>query len=238
MSTPLAVISPCYATDTSMAEGMIATARRVGIEPIMYGLGKQIHPHCSNLQGPDMIDEIRRFLPGQIIMCVDAFDVNFLAGPEEILRKFRLFGIPLVFSTEREGCSGNRKSQGRVHEQCIAAGGYFPQLNMGGWIGERDYALHVFAEAERLYKDNPEDPSYNYDNLYQWLVLTKAWGGPEFVLDWFCEIFQSMNQADMQFDADTKRATNITTGTNPCILHYNGDKTYAAHREMAARLLA
>jgi hypothetical protein len=68
--------------------------------------------------------------------------------------------------------------------------------------------------------------------------MSKAWGGPEFALDWNCKIFQSMNQADVLFDDTTRRAINGTTNTQPCVLHYNGDKTYAAHREMAARLLA
>lgn len=235
----LNVISPCYAPDPHMATGMLATARRVGIEPRLYGIGRQINAHCSNLQGPDMIAEIESFPTGSVIMCVDAFDVDFLAGEAEILANFARFPHPLVIMTEREGCSGNRKAKTRIHEQCIAAGGHFAQLNIGGWIGVREYALHVFAEAERLYKPNPEDPAYNYDNLYQWLVLLKAWGGgPEFCLDWHCEIFQSMNQVDAMFDDGTKRLTNTATGTMPCVLHYNGDKSYAAHRAMVERLLA
>ena len=232
----LFVMSPCYCPTAEPADGMMATAHRVGLSPHLYVVGKVIATNCSNAQGTDMLALIESRTE-EYIMCVDSMDIAFLAGEAEIMEKFHSFNSGLVVSTELEGISGLRKTKQRLHEMCIAAGGYHPQLNIGAWIGERKYALHCFTESERIWRPKPEDPNYNYDVLPQWLMEMKAWGeGPEFVLDIKCVLFQSMNHADTSMEG--KRVRNNVTGTLPILLHYNGDKTYAAHREMVKGLLA
>ena len=239
-------MSPCYCPDATPAAGMVATAWRVGLEPHLYGVGQQIAANCSNAQGTDMLTLIESRNESHI-MCVDSMDVAFLAGEQEIMEKFLAFKSGLVVSAERDGIAGLVKTKQRLHEMCLAAGGYHAHLNMGGWIGERLYALHVFKEAERLYRPIPED-SYNYDVLPQWLMqMQTRMGvagepgpeGPAFELDWQAAMFQSMNQTagELTWDAQTKRMRNTVTGTLPVLLHYNGDKTYGAYREMVRRIL-
>ena len=174
-------------------------------------------------------------------MCVDAFDVAFVAGEDEIMEKFRRFNHGLVMSTEHDGLCGLEVTQAELGLQCQAVGGYMPNLNMGGWIGERKYVLHVFAEAERVRRPRPVNPSYNYDVLIQWLMEMKAFGGGDgaaFDADWHCAIFQSMNKADVMWDADGKRLTNTVTRTKPCVLHYNGDKSLVRYDQDVKRILA
>ena len=238
-------MSPCYCPDTTPADGMMATAKRVGLNPYLYGVGQQINTNCSNAQGTDMIALVESRSESHIL-CVDCMDVAFLAGELEIMEKFLSFNTGLVVSTEREGIAGLARTKERLHQMCNADGGYHPQLNIGAWIGEREYAVHCFREAERLWRHRPEDPSYNYDVLPQWLMQMKSGigvggvdvgpEGPEFALDWRCEMFQSMNMADVTMVGD--RALNNVTGTTPVLLHYNGDKTYGAHREMVRGLMA
>lgn len=244
----LFVMSPCYCPDATPADGMVATARRVGLEPHLYGVGQTIATNCANAQGTDMIALVES-RPEKYILCVDCMDVAFLAGADEIMEKFLSFNTGLVVSAEMEGITGVRKTKEKLHRMCIAAGGYHPQLNIGAWIGEREYTLHAFREAERIYRPQPED-SYNYDVLPQWLMQMKAKTGvggvdleggdtgPEFELDWSCVLFQSMNKASLEWDSTGKRMRNLVTGTMPVLLHYNGDKTYGAHREMVRRILA
>ena len=242
----LFIMSPCYCPDATPADGLMATARRVGLEPHLYGVGKQIATNCSNAQGTDMLALMEQRAE-KYIMCVDSMDVAFLAGEQEIMEKFLAFDSGLVVSAEKEGICGVRKTKQRLHEMCLEAGGYHPHLNMGGWIGEREYALHVFKEAERLYQPIPED-SYNYDVLPQWLMQMKARmgvggepgpRGPAFELDWHAVLFQSMNQTadELTWDASAKRMYNEVTGTMPVLLHYNGDKTYGAYHKMVRRIL-
>lgn len=234
----LLVISPCYAVDSSKAEDMLSTARRVGLEPMLYGIGSVPHPHGKDSQGSEVVKLLEE-AKAEFVMGVDAFDVAFLAGMDEILDKFQAFEHPFVMSAEREGVRGLDKTQVEIFNQCAKAGGYFAQPNIGCWIGERTYTLKCFNEAQRLYEgklDDPEHP-YSYDNHYQWLAMMKAWGGLPFEIDWHCSIFQSMNQAHLAVECRGKRVFNKATQTMPSLIHYNGDPTRGAYREMVRHLL-
>lgn len=231
----LLVISPTPSVEA--AARMVSTARLVGIEPELYGFTSN-HPGGSDYQGTDVVTLLTARTEAEYVMCVDAFDVAFLAGEEEILGKFSRFPHPFVMSAERTGVGGLRKTKDELQKQCNAAGGQFAQPNIGCWIGEREYVLKCYTEADRLYRDNPEDVDYNYYNHYQWLAMMKAWGGgPEFCLDYNAEIFQSMDQAEVTWDLDEKRVRNDATATWPCILHYHGDPTRVAFNLTVNRLL-
>ena len=236
----LLIISPCYAPDDSKAQDMLSTAHRVGLAPVLYGVGRNPHPHGKDSQGTEFVKLLTEHTEAEVVMGVDAFDVAFLGGEAEILTKFKAFKNPFVMSAEREGVRGLDRTQVAIHEQCIAAGGFFAQPNIGCWIGERAYALECFNEAQRLYEgtlDDPEHP-YSYDNHFQWLAMMKAWGGgPAFDIDWHCVLFQSMNQAHTAVEPDGKRVYNKATGTMPPVIHYNGDPTRGAFREMVRHLM-
>lgn len=232
----LLVISPC--ADASKAERMVATARRVGIEPMLYGFTSN-HPHGKDYQGTDIVKILTERTDAEVVMGVDAPDVAFLDGEAEILSRFRSFAHPFVMSAEREGVRGLQNTQVEIQRQCIEAGGYFAQPNIGCWIGERTYTLKCFNEAQRLYEgkfDDPEHP-YSYDNHYQWLAMMKAWGGLPFEIDWHCYIFQSMNQAHAALVQEGRRVYNKMTDTYPSVLHYNGDPTRGAFNTMCDMLL-
>lgn len=221
------------------AEKMLATARRVGIEPMLYGLNSH-HPHGKDYQGTDIVKILETRKDAEYVMGVDAPDVAFLAGEEEIMNKFSLFTYPFLMSAEREGVSGLGNAKNELVRQCMADGGYMPHPNIGGWIGRRDYVLDTFNAAERLYKGKEDDPAhpYSYDNHYQWLVMLKAWGGgPEFHIDTKCVIFQSMNYTAC-LEMDGKRIRNTKTGTVPPILHYHGDPTRGAFNKMVEFILS
>jgi len=193
------------------------------------------HPHGKDYQGTEIV-RILTERTEEYVISVDAYDVAWLAGEGEVLDKLHKFNHPFVMSCERTGVGGLVKTKNELARQCWDSGGLLPQPNIGGWVGRRDYVLHCFNEAQRLYEANPEDPNYNYDNHYQWLAMMKAWGGAEFCLDWNCEIFHSMDQTEWEW-MDGNRIVNKTTSTIPCIAHFHGDPTRVAYREMCARLL-
>lgn len=228
----LLVISPT--PNVENAAKMVATARRVGIEPLLYGFNSN-HPHGKDYQGTDIV-KILSETDAEYVMGVDAPDVAFLAGESEILQKLSFFKFPFVVSAEHDGVRGLDRLQEELHRQCVQADGYFAQMNIGCWIGKREYALLCFNEAERLYAHRPENPDYNYDNHFQYLAMMKAWGGLPFHIDNDCYIFQSMNKAATVLH-DTKRLSNLNTGSLPCVLHFNGDPTRGAYNEMVERIL-
>jgi len=232
-SVKLLVISPT--ANAAHAERMIATARRVGIEPLLYGFNSN-HPHGKDYQGTDIVNILTERTDAEYVMGIDAPDVAFLAGEDEIMEKFATFEYPMIVSAEWNGVGGLRKTKDELYRQCMEAGGYHSQLNIGCWVGQREYALHVLNEAERLYKDRPEDPDYSYDNHFQYLCLMKAWGGgPEFHIDTHCVLFQSMSTAETELVGG--RIRNTITGTYPPVLHFNGDPTRGAYGRMVEEIL-
>ncbi len=252
----LLCISPTPSVE--YAAKMVATARKQGIEPLLYGFNSH-HPHGKDYQGTDIVRILTERTDAEFVMGVDAPDVCFLAGEEEILDRLSGFPHPFVVSGERDGVTGLPLTSQELLRQCEADGGYHAQLNIGCWIGRRDYALECFTEVERLCAGKAENPSYSYDNHFQHLTLMKAWGrkepceapawtgisalcglgGPEFHIDTHCRIFQSMNKAELDWRKGdgSLRIVNTVTGTVPPVLHYNGDPTRVAFNEAVGRIL-
>lgn len=239
--TKFLIISPT--ANPTYAERMLATARHFGLEPVLYGLQSN-HPHGKDYQGTDIV-RILSETDADVVMGVDAPDVAFVAGQEEILQKFRSFKYPFVVSAESDGVGGLRRTQHRMLE---LADGPMPHMNIGCWAGKRQYALDCFNAAEQLYAHRPEDPGYNYDNHFQWLLMMHVWGGttdpdfgglagPPFHIDHGCVLFQSMNKATTEWLEHTRRIWNTATNTLPPVLHYNGDPTRQAYGEMVRRIL-
>lgn len=230
----LLVISP--SRNEELAAKMVATARRVGIEPMLYGF-ESGNTLGQDYQGTDIVKILTERTDAEWVMGVDAYDLVFVGGEDEIMEKAQCFEHPMIISAEMDGLQGMRKTNEELARQCAEAGGQMPQINIGGWIGKREYALHVLNESERLYRYKPETPNYDHDIHVQYLALMKAWGGgPEFHLDWNAVIFQSMNKCDVFWSE--KRLVNRITGTMPPILHYHGDQTRVAFNEAVERILA
>lgn len=230
----LAVLSPCYSAE--QGQGMVATAKRVGLSPVLYDQGVLCDGHGGNIQYYHLLPILEQRQETHVLV-TDCSDVAFLTGEDEILDKFKAFNSGFLVSAEADGCTGLTKTKVKLHEMALAENCYHPQINVGLWVGEREYALHVLKECRRLWVDRPEDPNYSYDSHWQWLSMMKAWGGgPEFDIDWHCVLFQSMNKAG-GLEWDGKRLVNTLTGTRPVALHYNGDKTRVAYHETVSRLM-
>lgn len=236
----LLIASPAYYPDQAgvdeWAGRMRATARRVGLEPLLYGQGRQIDCHNTNAQSFDLIELLKTRSEDYVLVC-DCVDVAFLAGEAEIMSKFLQFNAGMVVSAEKDALCGMPKTGAKMSE--IHAGGYFTNLNIGLWIGEREYAVHCLSESMRLYRYNPEDPTYVPDSPQAWMALMMAWGGgPEFVLDKDCALFQSMGlKGPEDVVMENKRLRNVMMGTWPVAAHYHGDKTYGAYRKVVEELL-
>src|SRR5262252_2932772 len=110
----LLVISPTASNE--QAELMVRTARRVGIEPMLYGQSCR-HPHGKDYQGTEIV-RILSERTEEYVMGVDAYDVAFLAGEGEILENLSKFNHPFVMSCERTGVGGLVKTKNELARQC------------------------------------------------------------------------------------------------------------------------
>lgn len=253
----LLIASPAYYPTTEeqnrWAGRMVATARKQGFEPLLYGLGKQCDCHNTNAQSFDLIEVMEQRTEDYVLVC-DCVDVAFLADESEIMSKFQSFNSGMVVSAEKDCIPGMRLTGGELGKYP----GFFTNLNIGLWMGERKYAIHCLSESMRLYRQNPETQECWPDSPQAWMGYMLAWGNrdpqtateevrhlcvgetPRFELDRNCMLFQSMNLGGgaSQIVQHGKRVLNTVTGTEPVALHYNGDKSYVGYYAMVERLLA
>lgn len=233
MSERLLIVSPCYSCEDGA--GMVATAKLQGLDPELTDVNVRSDCHQGNNQFYNLMPLLEARTE-KYVACCDCVDVAWLAGEEEIMAKFFSFNSGMVVSAEKDQLAGMGET-GTILDKYP---GFFKNLNIGLWIGERTYAIHVLRESYRLYFDRPAIANYKYNSPQAWMNLMLAGGdGPEFALDRNCVLFQSMNLGSPDDVAiEGKRVRNKTTGTYPCALHYNGDKSLKSYRAMVERLLA
>jgi hypothetical protein len=232
----LLVISRCYfpPQEVELFSGhMMATARRVGLEPLRFGIGEQMSTHGGSGEGPGAL-AVLESRTEEVVLCCDSMDVAFLAGEEEILEKFSHMNSDFVVSGEMCALHNMEKSSARLQ----LYPGYFKEINVGLWIGKRTHAIEVLRYAIDHYRYH--DDTHGQDTLQTWLPLMYVeGGGPEFEIDRDCYLFQSMNRVHLgDFVFKNKRMVNIVTGSYPVALHYNGDKSRSSYFEMVKRLTA
>lgn len=210
---------------------MIRTAKRVSLDPYLFGVGEQQSTHGGSGEGPGAIQAMKD-RSEDIVLCCDSADVAFLAGAEEIVQKFKSTDLGFIVSGERHALHGLRST-----EKLNAFHGYFTQINVGLWIGYRQYAIDVIQWAIDHYRDHED--TYGQDTLQAWLPLMYVdQSGPKFEIDRECALFQSMNSihpGDIEWQE--KRAMNVVTMTYPVALHYNGDKSRVAYKQTVEELL-
>ncbi len=231
----LRVISRCYfpASELEAQTGhMMATARRVGLEPLRFGVNETQSTHGGSGEGPGALAALES-ITEDVVLCCDSADVAFLANEREILDKFEQMDSDFIVSGERNALHQMEKSSAVLQSYP----GYFKEINVGLWIGTRTHAITVLSEAIRRFRYH--DDTHGQDTLQTWLPLMYAAGdGPKFEIDRDCVLFQSMNAIhppDIQMEG--KRAHNVVTNTWPVALHYNGDKSRGSYFEMVERLL-
>ena len=217
------VLSPCYgpAGTERIAERFIHSARHFGYpEPTLYGLGRLSpgSPHGGDMQGTWVIEEMRKSDADVIIAC-DCSDVLFSGPMDEMLEKFRAFNSGFVIGTDLSSHVRGEEIELGMRQLQIEAGGYYGGLNIGYWIGTRDYAIETLQKSIDLYRGTPG----MLDNPQAWLPLGMVRKTIDFVLDRNAVIFQPCSAGDIgAVRIENGRLHNTETGTMPCCVHFNG----------------
>lgn len=168
-------------------------------------------------------DEIKGWydLENTIILFSDSYDVIFNDGPKEILKKFRGFDSPIVFSGEKT-CWPNPDLESEYPQ----IDGDYKFLNSGGIIGYGDHMLKmVDIEIEKS-----ED-----DQEYYTKYFLKSESGV--TIDNNQVLFQTMNLAINDVVVMKDKVMNTVTNTTPSVIHANGpssvkDKLAEMYKEL------
>jgi hypothetical protein len=227
------VIGSCASDE--LAKQMKHSAAKHGLAVHLYAVGGSMGScHGGDIQGSWAID-VMKSVNATHILSVDPPDVLLLADEPEIMEKFRTFNKGMVVSAENNCVA----PVAGVREFMESIPGRHAFVNIGCWLGERQYAIEVMQKSIDLYRNKPLDPTFNLDSPGAWFMYGMMQGTLDFALDRESVLFQSANgwsRADIEVREG--RVYNGATGTWPIAVHYNGtagDK-YAPFYEMSRRL--
>ena len=195
---------------------------RFSIEPVILGWNDKWVGYGKRLIA--IRNYIKNLPAKEIVIIVDAFDVIFLCGLDEIEYKFNKTSYPFLCGALNLG-----KLAGKVYNYEFNKTGVKPPatpynysfLNSGTWISHASYAQYLIDELIEKYHmtelsmDQQLLTALYVQNLYNVNI------------DWSCEIFHNVIFKDMVTrKADLKdlkfydsRVLNTASGTKPCIIH-------------------
>lgn len=178
----------------------------------------------------------------EIILFTDGHDTVFLSDEQEIVRKFRSFNVPLVFSAEI-----NCWPLSEIAGHYPPSNKHFRYLNSGAFIGEAGYLVRLY-ESYPFFSTEP-DPRYNWSNQYYWHKIYIENVG-DISIDHNCELFyntsiltEKIKGIDFRVKDDSRieklfaeetlrlnneiefldnRILNKLTNSLPCHLHFPG----------------
>ncbi|MBA5776417.1 hypothetical protein H2509_04665 [Stappia sp. F7233] len=183
--------------------------------------GVKLHYICEYLAGLD---------PEETVMFVDGYDVVFLAGVEEIERKFKAFGREILFSTEQNcNVNGGLRVRFPTWLKYPKAKGPYRFLNSGSYVGKAGRLLELFSQL----RIKPTDSDQTVLNRY--LVAHS----PDIALDCEQQIFTCTagrtGLEEQDYRVEDGRLRNVVTDSLPCVLHCPG-KNYIGLEKLVSRL--
>ena len=207
------------ATGTDMTDGLkrfINSCNVYGLRYDIMGLGTKWDGGVM-ADGPGgghkinfLVKKLETLKDDEIVLVTDSYDVIMCANSYEILDKYKKFNKPIVFATE-SSCWPDR------HKASL-----FPKignkknlyLNSGGFIGK----VKAIRDIVKEIPSNSDDQRWYID------VFLSDYGKSIIALDYNCEIFQCMNDAEKEIEVNKSKSRiyNKITTTHPCHLHGNG----------------
>jgi hypothetical protein len=151
-------------------------------------------------------------LNSTLILFSDSYDVINLSTSKEIIKKYEKLGIDKIIFSSEKTCWPDSKLSTHYPSRDTE----YKYLNSGGFIGMAKDILELINESS--IKDEYDDQLF-YTNLF---LFEKT----NIILDYYCEIFQTLNNAEKDIQINTKcnRIVNRLYNTIPCLIHGNGPK--------------
>ena len=155
----------------------------------------------------ELMDAIKN-LDNKLLIICDTFDLFPIASEDEILYKFHKIctADKVLFSSEI--CCWPDKSLANSYPNY---GTKYRFLNSGSIMGYRDNIYQLVSDAQIADADDDQ------------LFFTKKFlSGDKIVLDYNCELFQTLNAVDDDITVYKNRVYNKYTKSYPIFLHGNG----------------
>ena len=227
------------ATGTDMTDGLkrfIKSCKTYGLQYKIMGLNTQWNGgNMSNGPGGGqkinlLLETLNDLNDNQIVLVTDSYDVIMSANSKEIIKKYKKFNNNIVFATE--SCCWPDKHKSNLFPKIKNRKNLY--LNSGGFIGDVKSIKQLIdsvpnhSDDQRFYIDIflglKHKKSNNLNGISGPGAHLKSNLNSNIVLDYNCEIFQCLNDAetDLFIDFSKSRIFNKITKTYPCQIHGNG----------------
>ena len=157
-------------------------------------------------------DELKKWptLQDHIVLFTDSYDVVFVEGCKEILKRFRETDSQILFSCEKT-CWPDES----LIDEYPEVDHEYRFLNSGGFIGYANQILEIIdSEIDITY----DDQLYYTEKFFEYQKID-----PEFIkLDYDRKIFQTLNLAVDDIEFEDKKCINKQTKETVCVIHANG----------------
>lgn len=213
------------ATDPNRADQVLASiARKKGYVVHMRGLGEPWTGYEVKLR--HTLAQAKQLKPDDVLIHLDAFDTYVLADAEEVLRKFKKMDANIVVSTEVNLAPNHEFENIRplMDYMYPTAPNRFRWINSGTYMGYAGAIVNLLSmEAPNFHCDMPTGDKTNYSDDQRCFHTLFLRHGKSYniKLDYNQDIFHCMWGVE-QHSIEPQRRLHSETGSNPCILHGNG----------------
>ena len=152
-------------------------------------------------------EELKSYESDDIILFSDSYDVIFLSGEEEIMKKYNEIQSDVVFAGEKT-CWPNVSMKSIFKDK-----GPYKYINSGGFIGK----VGVIREIIGIDFEDTYDDQYLIHSRYEQFI-------DSIKIDTECSIFQTScnDTEDLEILFERNRIKNKLYNTLPCHYHGNG----------------
>ncbi len=212
MAIRLCVLTTAFFPNLHPLRMFTLSASKYGYFPIHFmGLHEQYRP-WAEMKIRDKIPEFRKLIAEGFthVLYTDARDAFFTGPCKEVLAKYEAMGSPPCLASTEPNCNPNPAMDehypniGKYRYHCV-----------GGYLAEIPWMLDMFCRMMPYLAKSGDDAE-----IWQ-MGWAEGWFRP--VLDSKCEIFQTLDHAEMDLRISTGgRLGNLETASQPCIFHLNG----------------
>lgn len=201
----------------------IESLKRFDHDPVVLGMGE---PFWGLMAKPFRLREWLRGgnAPADLLIVSDSFDVVHIAAPNDIGNRYEELwpDLPLVFNAEK-----GIFPRGDLAHNFPDPGTPWRYLNSGFYIGPPALILELLESMalDEYVKDyQREDGRWLHVNDQAWYQVAFCCQPVPMVLDTECRLCQTLSACSVEeFDFSGERVRNVVTGSEPLVIHANGD---------------
>lgn len=215
----LVAITACVFLTDAPIWRLKKSCERFGIDLRPYGLGKT-YTNWPIIKIVQMLEHFHLLKSEGYthVLYTDGRDSFFLTDLNEARMKYVNYGAPGCLMATETGCYPRVWLADRFPDP----GHHYRWLGSGQFIGSLDYLISIWQMLKDDYLDKPGEDQNEQGWMVQCFVDGKF--GPEFMLDTYCQVFQSAGNGDIadELRVENGRIYNAITDSYPCAIHFNG----------------